>query len=145
MEFSRKTKLVRKIFSLKGIVSFGLSQPEGDFSFNLRTGMISHEPPDIEYMVEKDLLVKAFSTYTFTNIDISKLWTVKVHKELFTHFLFTSLYSLYEHGYFNIDNWFSLRFLKGWFFRRWEIWDYLRMVITSKLSGKSIADQLLDK
>jgi hypothetical protein len=95
---------------------------------------------DVEYYVNEIVLHDSFKKNIFTNIDISKLWTVKIVDQLNKHFIFTGIFALYEHGYFRSRNIFNRRFIKQWFYRRHEIFDYLKMILKAFFSRKSFAE-----
>jgi hypothetical protein len=119
-------------FDTDGRFLIGLDSTSG--TFQILTGSI-----DVEYYINELVLHDSFKKNIFTNIDISKLWTVKIKGPLNKHFIFTSLFALYEHGYFRSRNIFNIRFIKQWFYRRHEIFDYLKMILKAFVLRKPFA------
>lgn len=146
-QFYDLTKLIG--FFKKFRYSVGFFDLEGNFIVGLdaRTGVVDESLAkfDIEYKIDPSILHDALKRLIFTNIDISKLWIVRVNGDLNKHFIFTGLFALYEHGYFKVKNIFCRRFFRQWYRRRGEIFDYISLVMKAIFSRKTFAQIFSEK
>lgn len=140
--FFKSTRYVHYLIPFNYCIGFFDFNKNFLFGFDSCKGYLDHldSAPDVEYYIDEYVLHDSLKKNIFTNIDISKLWSVKINSELSKHFIFTVIFALYEHGYFRMNNIFNKRFFTQWFYRRSEIFDYLKMILKSLLLRKKLAE-----
>lgn len=137
--------LVRPFLNIVFVFAIDDAGGEEFWCVNFRSGKITRqatEPANATSVmrVPQAVLQDALATFIFTNIDISKRWSVQVRAGGATkHLLGCVLISLFEAGYMTPRNLLSWRFIRGMFARRAEALDYLALSLKMLRSDPSAA------